>query len=158
MTGKYYWSSINLFYFYIFPDTVLAYNLEKCLHLVVIPRITTKQLTHGCRHLYFWHIGPQCDGSQSNPCFLYSYRQISWIIQDNWPQIQHYLSPKWRNIPNICNNWNLFLSCLTILFVESKPTPNIWDWTPILQQISQIIQSIHCSYRHLLNWQCWDQY
>ena len=39
-----------LFYFYIFFQTqLLAYNLEKYLHLVLAPRSTTIQLTHGCK-------------------------------------------------------------------------------------------------------------
>ena len=53
----------NLFYFiFIFFQThLLAYNSEKYLHLVLTPRSTTTQLTHG-RKQQFWHIEPHCNG------------------------------------------------------------------------------------------------
>ena len=40
----------NLFYFIFkfFQKQLLAHNLEKCLHLVLTPRSTTRQFTHGC--------------------------------------------------------------------------------------------------------------
>ena len=56
MTGSTTGPELILFLFFHFPTQLLAYNLEKCLYLVVVPRITTKH-----RHLYFWHIGQQCD-------------------------------------------------------------------------------------------------
>ena len=69
---------------------------------------------------------------------------------DNLPQIQHLLSPN-EGIPRIFTIVGTFPIYLTVLLVELKPNPNIWDWTPTLQQFSQIIQGIHYSYRHLLN-------
>ena len=48
-TGQYYWSQIKFYFIFTFFQTqLLAYNLEKCLHLVLTPRFTTRQLTHGC--------------------------------------------------------------------------------------------------------------
>ena len=78
-----------------------------------------KPLTHVLTYLYLWHIGLQCDGSQSNPCFLYSYRQISQKIRDNQPLIQQYLSPNERNTLNIYNIWNIS-QLLTVLLVETE--------------------------------------
>ena len=72
---------------------------------------------------------------------------------DNLPQIQHFLSPN-KGIPQIFVILGTFPIYLTILLVELKPNPNIRDWTPTLQQISQLIQGTHYSYRHLLNQQC----
>ena len=76
---------------------------------------------------------------------------------DNLPQIQHFLSPN-KGISWVFTIFRTFSIYLTVLLVEPKPEPNIQDWAPTLQQISQIIQGIHYSYRHLLNWQCWDWY
>ena len=69
--------------------------------------------------------------------------------QDNLPQIQHILSPT-KGIPRIFTIFRTISIYLRVFLVESKPNMNIQDWTPTLQQISQIIQGIHFSYRHLL--------
>ena len=55
----------NLFYFIFtfFQTQLLAYNLEKYLHLVLAPRFITRPHTHGCE-LQFWHIEPHYDGCQ----------------------------------------------------------------------------------------------
>ena len=73
--------------------------------------------------------------------------------RDNLPQTQQFLSPN-EGIPQIFAIFGTVPIYLTVFLVESKLTPNIWDWTPTLPQISQIIQGIHLSYRHLLNQQC----
>ena len=63
-TSQYYRSQ-NLFILFLhFSRTqLLAYSLEKYLHLVLAPRSTTVQLTHGCKQ-QFWHVEPHCDGHQ----------------------------------------------------------------------------------------------
>ena len=54
----------NFILFLYFSRTqLLAYSLEKYLHLVLTPRSTTVQLTHGCER-QFWHVEPHCDGRQ----------------------------------------------------------------------------------------------
>ena len=75
--------------------------------------------------------------------------------QNNLPQIQHFLSPT-KGIPQIFAIFGTIFIYLRVFLVELKPNLNIQDWTPRLQQISQIIQGIHFSYRHLLKWQYQD--
>ena len=56
----------KLFYYYFLHFSriqLLAYSLEKYIHLVLAPRSTTIQLTHGCER-QFWHVEPHCDGRQ----------------------------------------------------------------------------------------------
>ena len=53
---------LNLF-LHFFQTQLLACSLEKYLHLVLAPRSTTIQLTHG-HEQQFWHVEPHCDGHQ----------------------------------------------------------------------------------------------
>ena len=153
---EYYWSRVNfILFFHIFQIQLLAYNLEKCLHLVVIPRITTNNLSHmDLDTCIFGILEPQCVGSQSNPCFLK-------LLQANIPKTWDNQS---TNPVHLSSNrgkyqiFGIFPPINHFISQKLKPTPNIQDWTPALQQISQIIQGIPYSYRHLLNWQCWDWY
>ena len=71
---------------------------------------------------------------------------------DNLPQIQHFLSPT-KGIPQIFAMFGTISIYLIVFLVELKPNLNIQDWIPTLQQISQVIQGIHFSYRHLLKQQ-----
>ena len=50
-------------FLYFSRTQLLAYSLEKYLHLVVTPRSATVQLTHG-RERQFWHVELHCDGRQ----------------------------------------------------------------------------------------------
>ena len=137
-----------LFYFYIFQTLLLAYNLEKCLHLVLAPRSATRQI------LAQW---TSMAGAKSKSMFSLSLQMNTPNNQDNLPQIKHLLSPT-KGIPRIFTIFETISIYLRVFLVESKPNPNIWEWTPTLQQFSQIIQGIHSSYRHLLNQQCWEWY
>ena len=158
MTSQYYWSCIYFILFLLFFQTqLLAYNLEKCLHLVLIPRSITRQLTHGCRCPDFGILNCITMVAKSKSMFSLLLQVNIPNNRDNLPQIQHFLSPN-EGIPQIFTIFGTFPIYLTSFLVESKPNPNIRDWTPTLQQISQIIQGIHFSYRHLLNWQYWDRY
>ena len=153
MTGSTTGPELILFIFPFFQIKLLAYSLEKCLHLVVRPRTTTKTSHTWTWTLIFGIFGhnmlaaslihvflktltgeyPKNSGqSTTNPVHLSSMEENTKF--GIFPPINHFISQK------------------------LKPTPNIQDWTPALQQISQIIQGIPYSYRHLLNWQCWDQY
>ena len=73
----------NLFYFiFIFFQTqLLAYNLEKYLLLVLAPRFTTRQLTHGCewQFLAYW-TALQWSPSLTKSMFSHLFRQITRII------------------------------------------------------------------------------
>ena len=130
---------IILFIFPFFEIKLLAYSLEKCLHLVVRSRTTTKT-SHTDLDTYIWHIWPQHVGSQSNPCF-------SQLLQTNIPKTQD----NRLQIQFIYHPFGIFPPINHFILQKLKPTSNIWDWMPALQQISQIIQGIPYSYRHLLN-------
>ena len=142
-----------LFIFPFFQIKLLAYSLEKCLHLVVGPRTTNKTSHTWTWTLIFGIFGHNMLAASLIHVFLNSYRQISkklgTIDYKSSSSIIH--GVKYR-ILRIFPPINHFIS------QKLNPTPNIQDWTPALQQISQIIQGIPYSYRHLLNQQCWDQY
>ena len=52
---------ILLLFLYFSRTQLLACSLEKYLHLVLAPRSTTIQLTHGCER-QLWQVEPHCDG------------------------------------------------------------------------------------------------
>ena len=88
--------------------------------------------------------------AKSKPMFSLSLQMNIPNNWDNLPQIQHFLSPT-KGIPQIFATFETISIYLRVFLVELKPNPNIQDWTPTLQQFSEIIQGIHFSYRHLLN-------
>ena len=128
-------------------------QLGKILVLGSHTKIYTIQLTHGCKR-QIWHIELHCDSRQvkSNSCFL--------ILQtnnpnnrDNLPQIQQSLSPT-RGITRIFAILEPFPTYTINSLVETRRITRIFGIGHQLHRLSQIIQSIHYSYRHLLNRQC----
>ena len=111
-----------ILFFTFFQTQLLAYNLEKGLHLVVIPRIITRQLTHGCKHLIlaYWTALRLVAKSKS---------MFSLLLQVNIPnnQGQSTTNPaftitKRGNIPNIHNIQNFsHLSNSFTYRIEAKP-------------------------------------
>ena len=142
---------ILFFIFTFFQTQLLAYNLEKCLHLVFTPRSTTRQLMHG-QMTNFGIVNCIMVGAKSKSMLSLFLQANTPNNRDNLPQIHHFLSPT-KGIPQIFTIFRTISIYLRDFLVESKPNTNIRDWTPTLQQTSQIIQGIHFSYRHLLNQQ-----
>ena len=111
-----------LILFSIFQIQLLAYNLEKCLHLVVAPRNITQQLTHGYRHLFFWHIELHCDGSQSN-IHVFSLLTGEYPkTQDNWHTNQH-IYHQMREYPKYLQYSECFPPICTVHIVETEANP-----------------------------------
>ena len=69
--------------------------------------------------------------------FLQALQWISQKTQDNQLEIQ-YTYHQLRKIPKIRD----FLTYQPLYFAETEANPNIQDWKPTLQQVSQIILGI----------------
>ena len=147
---------VILFLFLHFSRTqLLAYSLEKYLYLVLTPRSTTVQLTLDANdNLACWTALWQ---SPSLIKFMFLILQMNNPNnRENLPQIQQFLSPT-RGITRISqysNHSHLYHKFL----VETHWITRIFGIGHQLHRFSQIIQSIHYSYRHLLNRQCWEWY
>ena len=132
---------------------MLAYSLEKYLYLVLAPRSTTVQLTHG-RERQFGMLNRIATVAKSNQIHVFlSCRRITRNNRDNLPQIQEFLSPT-RGITRIFAIFEPFPTYTISLLVETCRITRIFGIGHQLYSFSQIIQSIHYSYRHLLNQQC----
>ena len=84
---------------HFFQTQLLAYNLEKYLHLVLAPRFTTKQLTHGCEQQFLaYQTALQRLPSLNQIHVFSSFQMNNPNNRDNLPQIQHFLSPT-KGIP-----------------------------------------------------------
>ena len=140
------------FIFTFFQTQLLAYSLEKCLHLVLAPRIHHETTHTWTQTADFGIVNRIAMVAKSKSMFSIFLQMNIPNNQDNLPQIQHFLSST-KGIPQIFAIFGTIPIYLMVFLVESKPNPNIRDWTPTLQQISQVIQGIHFSYRHLLTWQ-----
>ena len=72
---------IFYFIFTFFQTQLLAYNLEKYLQLVLTPRSTTIQLTHGCEQQFLaYQTALQWSPSLTKSMFSHLFRQITQII------------------------------------------------------------------------------
>ena len=77
--------------------------------------------------------------------------------RENLPQIQQFLSPT-RGITRIFAIFEPFPTYIISSLVETCQITQIFGIGHQLRRFSQIIQSIHYSYRHLLNQQCSEWY
>ena len=93
-TSQYYRSQSNFILFLYFSRTqLLAYSLEKYLYLVLAPRSTTVQLTHG-RERQFGMWNCIATVAKSNQIHVFLILQMNNPnTQDNLSQIQQSLSP-----------------------------------------------------------------
>ena len=99
----------------------------------------------------FWHVELHCGGHQvySNLCFL-TFQMNNPNNRDNLPQIQHFLSPI-KGIPQILTIFGPFPTYIIGFLVKQAEYPEYSGSDTNPTAISLIIQSIHYSYRHLLN-------
>ena len=127
------------------------------MYLVLAPRSTTIQLIHGCKRQN-WHVELHGDSRQveSNSCFL-TFQTNNLNNRDNLPQIQQSLSPT-RGITRIFAIFEPFPTYTINSLVETRRITQIFRIRHQLRRLSQIKQSIHYSYRHLLNRQCSEWY
>ena len=72
-------------------------------------------------------------GAKSKPMFSLFLQMNTLNNRDNLSQIRHFLSPT-KGIPQIFAIFKTISIYLRVFLVESKPNPNIQDWTPTLQQ------------------------
>ena len=106
---------------------LLACSLEKYLHLVLTPRSTTIQLTHGCMNDNFGMLNRILRWSSSliKLKFFSSFQMNNPNNQDNLPQIQHFLSPT-KEIPQIFTIFEPFSTFLISFLVETSQIPRIF--------------------------------
>ena len=92
--------------------------------------------------------------AKSNQIHVFlSCRRITLNNRENLPQIQQFLSPT-RGITQIFAIFEPFPTYTISFLVETRQITRIFGIGHQLYSFSLIIQSIHCSYRHLLNRQC----
>ena len=148
---------VILFIFIFFQNTVVSIQLGKIPVLGSRTKIY-HYTTHTWTQTTIWHVELHCDSCQvkSNSCFL--------ILQtnnpnnrENLPQMQQILSPT-RGITRIFAIFEPFPTYTISSLVETCQITQIFRIGHQLRRFSQIIQSIHYSYRHLLNRQCSEQY
>ena len=136
---------------------MLAHSLEKYQYLVLAPRSTTIQLTHG-RERQFGMLNCIATVVKSNQIHVFLILQTNNSNnRDNRPQIQQILSPT-RGITRIFAIFKPFPTYTISSLVETHRITRIFGIGHQLRRFSQIIQSIHYSYRHLLNRQCSEWY
>ena len=147
----------KLFYFIFifFQNTVVSIQLGKIPVLGLVPRSTTVQLTHG-HERQFGILNCIATVAKSNQIHVFlSYRRITRItgkIYHKYSNFYHHLEK-----PNICNIRTLPTYTISFL-VETRRITRIFGIGHQLCRLSHIIQSIHYSYRHLLNRQCSERY
>ena len=114
--------------------------------------------TRTSMRMTIWHVELHCDSRQvlSNSCFLIL-QTNNPNNQDNLLQIQQSLSPT-RGITRIFAIFEQFPTYTINSLVETRRITRIFGIGHQLHRFSQIIQSIHYSYRHLLNRQCSERY
>ena len=136
---------------------MLAHSLEKYQYLVLAPRST----------LYNSHMDANdkidtlnCIATvvKSNQIHVFLIFQMNNPNnRDNRSQIQQSLSPT-RGITRIFAIFEPFPTYTIISLVETLRITRIFGIGHQLHRFSQIIQSIHYSYRHLLNRQSSERY
>ena len=136
---------------------MLAHSLGKIPILGSRTRIDTIQLAHGCER-QFGTLNCIATVVKSNQIHVFSsYRTNNPNNRDNRPQIQQSLSPT-RGITRIFAIFELSPTYTIISIVETCRITRVFGIRRHPCKFSEIIQSIHYSYRHLLNRQCRERY